>query len=342
MSVFISGATGFIAKHIIQQLLEQNYKVIGSARSEAKCVDLKQKFNNNPNLYMVVVPDISELDAFDEAFDIHGSEVKYVLHTASPFTFDVTDFEKDLLIPARNGTLGILRSIKKFSSSTVERFVITSSFAAMFDLHNLDNDNITFNEESWNPDDWNSCQRNARAAYCGSKKVAEETAWNFYDNYKSLLKLEMTSVNAVCVFGPQMFDSDVANHLNTSCEYINSALHSTTDKFPPYVSGRYIDVRDVAKAHIYAFQKENTIGKRLILSEGNFNTQDILNYLNEDFSVLKGRICVGTPNDGVEHSSFGAKTDNHKTKEVLGFKFIDLKQTVDDTAVQILKHEGRL
>ncbi|KAG0672247.1 methylglyoxal reductase (NADPH-dependent) gre2 [Maudiozyma exigua] len=342
MSVFVSGATGFIAQHIVGQLLDQNYKVIGSARSQAKIDDLQKKFGNNPNLSMVIVPDISKLDAFEETFKTHGKEIKYVLHTASPFTFDVADFEKDLLIPARNGTLGILEAIKKYAADTVERFVITSSFAAVFDLNNLTNDSVTFNEESWNPDTWESCQRDGGSAYCGSKKIAEETAWKFYNENKEHLKFKMSAINPVYVFGPQRFDADVTKTLNTSCEFINAALHSTPDKLPQPFAGGYIDVRDVAKAHLYAFQKENTIGRRLIMSEGKFNTQDILNYLNADFPVLKGTIPIGKPEEGIEHSTDGAKTDNHKTKEILGFEFIGLKQTIDDTAAQILKHEGRL
>lgn len=327
--------------HIVGQLLDQNYKVIGSARSQAKIDELQKKFGSNPNLSMVIVPDISKLDAFDETFKIHGKDIKYVLHTASPFKFDVTDFEKDLLIPARNGTLGILEAIKEYAADTVERFVITSSFAAIFDLARLDDDNLTFTEDSWNPDDWNSCQRDGGSAYCGSKKIAEETAWNFYNENKDKVKFKMTAVNPVYVFGPQRFDADVSKTLNTSCEFINSALHSTPDKLPQPFAGGYIDVRDVAKAHLYAFQKENTIGQRLIMSEGRFSTQDILNYLNADFPVLKGSIPVGNPSEALENSTAGAKTDNHKTKEILGYKFIGLKQTIDETAAQILKQEGR-
>lgn len=342
MSVFVSGATGFIAQHIVGQLLDQDYKVIGSARSQAKIDDLQAKFGNNPNLSMVIVPDIAKLDAFDEAFKAHGKEIKYVLHTASPFEFNVTDYEKDLLIPARNGTLGILEAIKKYAADTVERVVITSSFASIMDLMNLEKDDLVFTEESWNPDTWESCQRNGPSAYCGSKKIAEEAAWKFYNENKDQVKFKLSAVNPVYVFGPQRFDSDVTKTLNTSCEFINAALHSTPENETQSFSGGYVDVRDVARAHLYAFQKENTIGQRLLMSQGRFSTQDILNYLNADFPALKGTIPVGNPAEGIEHSTKGAKTDNHKTKEILGFEFMGLKQTIDDTAAQILKHEGRL
>lgn len=112
MSVLVSGATGFISQHIISLLLEQNYKVIGSVRTQEKADKLIANFGNNPNLTMVIVSDISKLDSFHYAFKKYGREIKHVLHTASPFSFEAENIEKDFLIPAKNGTLGILESIK--------------------------------------------------------------------------------------------------------------------------------------------------------------------------------------------------------------------------------------
>ncbi|SMN22756.1 similar to Saccharomyces cerevisiae YOL151W GRE2 3-methylbutanal reductase and NADPH-dependent methylglyoxal reductase (D-lactaldehyde dehydrogenase) [Maudiozyma saulgeensis] len=342
MSVFVSGATGFIAQHIVSQLLEQNYKVIGSARSQAKIDALTAQFGNNPNLTMVVVPDVAKLDAFHDAFKTYGKDIKYVLHTASPFRFDVTDVEKELLIPAKNGTLGILESIKLYAADTVERVVVTSSFAAIIDFNKVNDKSFTFNESLWNPDTWESSQANPVVGYCGSKKIAEETAWKFLEENKDAVKFKLSTVNPVYVFGPQNFDSDVKNTLNTSCELINSVIKNGPDAAVSELGGQFIDVRDVAKAHLYAFQKENTIGKRLLMSNGDFNTQDILNTLNADITSLKGRIPVGTPSTGVLGGQAGALVDNTKTKEILGFEFISFKQTVDDTASQILKVEGKL
>ena len=139
-----------------------------------------------------------------------------------------------------------------------------------------------------------------------------------------------------------MFDESVKGKLNTSCEIINSAIRNGPDAELAPVFGQYIDVRDVAKAHLLAFQREDTIGKRLLMSEGDFNTQDIVNQLNADFPVLKGKIPVGNPAEGVNGKKAIAQADNSKTKALLGFKFRSLKETVDDTAAQILKHEGMM
>ncbi|GMM57957.1 hypothetical protein DAKH74_045730 [Maudiozyma humilis] len=337
MSVFVSGATGYIAQHVVSMLLEENYTVIGSARSQEKADHLMKLFGNNPKLSMVIVPDISKLDAFDEAFKQHGSEIKVVLHTASPFRFDVTEMERDLMIPARNGTLSILEAIKRFAPNSVERVVITSSFAAMKDSSKSNDKSFTFTEEIWNPDTWESCQVSGRSAYCGSKKFAEEAAWRFLTDNRDKVKFKMSTVNPVNVFGPQMFDSSITKKLNTSCEVINAIIKNGPNADIFEFNAQFVDVRDVAKAHMFAFQHNNTIDQRLLMTTGNFNTQDIVNQLNADFPQLKGWIPVGHPKNATNGTPWGASLDNSKTKAILGFEFIGFKKSVDDTAAQILR-----
>ncbi|SMN22858.1 similar to Saccharomyces cerevisiae YOL151W GRE2 3-methylbutanal reductase and NADPH-dependent methylglyoxal reductase (D-lactaldehyde dehydrogenase) [Maudiozyma saulgeensis] len=341
MSVFVTGATGYIAQHIVQELLKQNYKVIGSARSQVKCDNLIKNFGYNKNFSMVVVPDISELSAFDEVFQKYGDELKIVLHTASPFHFDVKDVKKELLIPACNGTLGILESIKKYAPDKIERVVVTSSFGAIIDFTKLDDKSFTFDETLWNPDTWESCQSNPVSGYCASKKFAEQAAWDFWKQNKDVVKFKLSTVNPVHVFGPQVFDSDIKETMNCSCEVINSILKGGPDiPVNPNSRNQFIDVRDIARAHLLAFQRENTIGKRLVLSCGDFNQQDIINVLNTDFPSLRGKVPAGNPENGILGTHTGAIVDCSKTKEILGFEFIDFKKTVDDTVEQVLRAHG--
>ncbi|CCE65975.1 hypothetical protein TPHA_0N01940 [Tetrapisispora phaffii CBS 4417] len=343
MSVFVSGATGFIAQHIVNDLLQQNYKVIGTARSQEKVDKLIKQFGNNKNFSMEIVKDVADINAFDDVFKRRGSEIKYVLHTASPFHFNVTDAEKDLLIPAVNGTKGILSSIKKYAPKNVERFVVTSSFAAVSDLEDQSNSNVIYTEKDWCKLNWQTAQANAVAAYWGSKTFAEKAAWEFLEENKDSVSLKITAINPVYVFGPQLFDEDVTAKLNTSCEFINSLVHSTPEtKVEKTCAGNFIDVRDVSKAHILAFQKEETIGKRLILSEGPFGMQDIVNTLNKDFPQLKGKIAPTYEETDVKLNKNFAKINNDETKKILGFKFRTFDETVDDTAKQILRVEKRL
>ena len=109
------------------------------------------------------------------------------------------------------------------------------------------------------------------------------------------------------------------------------------DQFYNY-SGSFIDVRDVSRAHLAAFEKPECAGERLILCEDLFCSQDILDTLNEEFPQLHGKIAVGEPGSGasfLEKSS--CKIDNSKTKKLLGFKFNNFKDCIVDTASQMLE-----
>lgn len=337
--VVVSGATGFIAQHVVDLLLKANYKVIGTARSEEKGDKLKKQFNNNPNLIMEVVKDISDLNAFDSLFEKYNTQIKIVLHTASPFHFDTTDFAKDLLIPAKNGTLGILNSIKKYSSKSVERVVVTSSFAAILNVSAKPNKDKIYTENDWNPDTFETGQVNALVAYCASKKIAEESAWNFVKENENSINFKLSTVNPVFVFGPQLFSENVSGTLNTSCEIINSILKNGKDgAITNDVGGEYIDVRDVAKAHIDAFEREDTIGKRLLMSEGQWSPQSIVNVINKDFPSLNGKIPASGPDTKVENKEGSYYLDNSSTKKLLGWKFITLDKCIKDTVAQIEEH----
>lgn len=342
MSVLVSGCNGYIAKHIVNDLLNENYKVIGTVRSNEKREKLAKQFGNNPNLVLEIVEDISDLHAFDEVFKKNSSEIKYVLHTASPFTLEVTDYVKQLFIPALNGTKAMLSAIKHFGATTVERLVITSSYAAIM---NFDKEMVKghiFTEASWNPDDWEKAQESAGRAYNGSKVFAEREAWKFLEDNRDIVKCKLSVVNPVYVFGPQMFDEDVTPKMNTSCEIINKAIHTKPDAVidPFETFGSFVDVRDVSKAHLLAFQRENLIGKRLLMDNGRFSTQDIFDVLNEQIPSLKGTIPVGNPGTDGQHNNIGATVDNSQTKELLGFKFRTFTETVTDTAKQILKYDA--
>lgn len=340
-TVFVSGASGYIALHVVNELLSAGYKVIGSTRSDKKAAEVEKKFGNNPNLKTVIVPDIAEPGAFDHAFEEYGSEIKVVLHVASPFFFDTTEYEKDLLLPAVNGTKSILESVKKYAPQTVENVVVTSSLAAIVSPKRMAEPNALVTEKDWNDTTWEGAGADPVTAYCASKKFAEEAAWKFLEENKSIVKFRLITVNPGYVFGPQLSSDSVGDVLNTSCELINSIVHSKPGSEIQPISGPYIDVRDVAKAHLLAFEKEETFGKRLMLVEGAFSLQQVADIINEEFPQLKGNVATGEPGTGEELLNKSARYDPSKTKAILGFKLRNLKETVYDTVDQILKVEGR-
>lgn len=329
-SVFVSGATGFIAQHLVKLLLEKGYKVVGTVRSESKGTHLS-KLLNSANFSYEIVPDIEPEGAFDEALKKHP-EVTVFLHTASPFHFKATNSEEELLKPAVNGTKNALKAIEKYGPQ-IKKVVVTSSYAAISTAEKEGDASHTNNEDSWNEISWEEAKKDAYAGYRGSKKFAEKAAWDYVAEEKP--KFVINYVNPSFVFGPQAFDSELKDNLNTSSEILNGFLKMKPDSKVPGTRGGFVDVRDVAKAHVVAFEK-NLSNERLLLNAGRFAAQDILDILNEKFSALKGKIPEGKPGAGKAVNDRMCKIVNDKTKQILGFQLIDLETTVYDSVKQIL------
>lgn len=327
-TVFVSGATGFIAQHLIKQLIEKGYYVVGSVRSSEKGENLRKLLNSDKFSYEIVEA-IEEEGAFDNALKKHP-EITVFLHTASPFHFNVKDIEKELLTPAVSGTKNALISIKKYAPQ-VKKVVVTSSFAAMYPKD--DNDaTILVNEDSWSSFTWEESLSSPFLGYMGSKKFAEKAVWEFVESQEP--NFDVSIINPVYVFGPQAFDENAKGDLNTSAEILKTVLTLKQNDQVPDSKGAFIDVRDVAAAHIVAFEKAEAVNQRLFLTEGRFTAQDILDILHDKLPEYAAKLPKGSPGSG--KSQPFAVLDNKKTKGILGFKFNSLENIVVDTVKQHL------
>lgn len=145
----------------------------------------------------------------------------------------------------------------------------------------------------------------------------------------------MSTVLPSYTFGPQLFEEDVIRRINTSSAVINSILTSPpgTDLFNH--QGGQIDVRDVARAHIVAFESDQAVGERIVLVNQQFSSQTLIDFLNKHFSKLD--IDRGTPGSDKDEIAKLPKINYTKSREILGFDYIPLEQTVIDTANQIIK-----
>lgn len=324
-TVFVSGANGYIAQHVIVQLIAKGYDVIGSIRSEEKGEKLKKNLNSSKFTY-VIIPDIIKEDAFDEVLKANP-QITAFLHTASPVVFDVDDFEQDVIIPALKGTVNVMNSIKKFAPQ-ITRFVYTSSFAAITSLEHTKDTVIT-------EDTWNKIARDGGVepmlAYRVSKTFAEKSVWDFYEKEKPNFTFNV--VNPTMVFGPQAFDSEVKGTLNFSAEIINKILKLKPEDEVPEFRGGFIDVRDIAKAHLFALETEKT-SLRLLCVEERFSNQSCLDLIHKNFSL---DLPKGSPGTGSDFSQMPI-LDNSKTKALIG-PFIGLEQSVIDTVKQVLDNQ---
>lgn len=327
-TTLVTGATGFLAGHCVDQLLKAGHTVIGTIRNPTKAERLAEAFKNeveSGKFELETLEDVQNEAEFQVIFEKHP-EIDYILHTASPFNLNAKDPETDMLQPAIQGTLAVLKTAKAYAPN-VKKVVITSSVAAMM---NSDPKHV-LTEDSWNPMTREQAAEkgNPAANYIGSKLYAEKAGLEFVKEEKP--KFSVTWVNPSYVLGPGIALDFGA--LNTSNQVIASVLESKKGTEPPVHSGSFVDVRDCAKAHVAALEPKFD-GKRLLLCTAKFCTQDIEDIANK-IPELSGKIAVGTPGDREKQLS-KSLIDSSETKKLLGFEWIGLDKTVDDFAKQFL------
>ncbi|KAI3403030.1 GRE2 [Candida oxycetoniae] len=329
--VILSGATGFIAQHVVKELLDKDYKVVATVRSSGKGDHLLKLFNS-PNLSYEVVEDVAQAGAFDKVLQ-NNQDATIFIHTASPFHFKTDDVAKDLLEPAVEGTKNALKAIEKYGKN-IQKVVITSSYAAIATAKDSVDPKAVINEKDWNQITREEAIANPFHGYRASKTFAEKAAWDFVKEHES--KFILSTVNPTFVFGPQLFDSEVKENLNTSSEAINVITKLQPEDAIPSFKGGWVDVRDVAKAHLVAFENPKAEHQRLLMNSGKFTEQSIVDLVREKFPELKN-VPIGNPGAGLRAIEETLATiDNSKTKEILGFELIDFEKSVADSVQQII------
>ncbi|KAK6456379.1 protein induced by osmotic stress [Scheffersomyces xylosifermentans] len=328
-SVFVSGATGFIAQHIIALLISKGYNVVGSVRSASKGDHLKELYGSQ--FKYEIVPVLESEGAFDEALKKHP-EVTVFLHTASPVTFTAEDNEKEVLIPAINGTRFVLDSINRISPQ-IERVVYTSSIVAIATPEQLRDPAYEGGEDVFSPITYEEGKSNGLSAYFASKTFAEKAAWEFVETNKP--KFTLSTVNPVFVVGPQAKDEEAKGGVNLTAQIITSLYNLKKDDKVPETAGHFVDARDVARAHVLAFEKDEAKGQRIITVSGKFNSQLILNIIRKNFPELQERLPIGNPED-IDLSNI-PNLKNTKSRELLGIDYIDFETSVNDAIEQVIK-----
>ncbi|KAF5094805.1 hypothetical protein D0Z03_001986 [Geotrichum reessii] len=321
--VLLTGASGFIAGHITKQLHQQGYKILGTVRSEAKGEFLKKQY---PGFEYEIVTDISIPSAFDAVFQAHP-DIKYVLHTASPFHFEGDDPEKNLLIPAINGTKSALTAAHKYGPN-VKKVVVTSSYAAMVQYpFNLYDPDFVYTEKHWNNITYEEAKKDNFLAYLASKTFAERAAWDFLEAEKP--KFTITTIQVPYVFGPPINDIELKN-LNTSNQMVQAVLEDSGNLELPGMPLLYVDVRDVAATHIIAMTNSDLDNKRCFSAAGVADNQLLLDTVRKVRPQYTENLShVGVP-DSFDPAKY-VKFDNSESQKYLQLKYRTLEETIADT-----------
>ncbi|MCE8006767.1 NAD-dependent epimerase/dehydratase family protein [Aestuariivita sp.] len=248
-TVLVTGATGYIAKHLVLQLLEAGHRVVGSARSAERESELRDALT--PHLAdsallgnLRVVPlDLTKDDGWAEAMD--GVDV--LMHTASPFPISQPRDEDDLIRPAVDGAL---RAVQAAQATGVTRVIMTSSSAAVMST------DLPAGRNTYDERDWTDLAHPSATAYVKSKTMAERAVWDWQAEAET--EMHITMINPTFVQG-----APLDARFGTSVQLIERLLRGQ-DPMVPRVGFPCVDVRDVALMHLRAMERPESIGKRYI------------------------------------------------------------------------------
>jgi nucleoside-diphosphate-sugar epimerase len=251
-TILVTGGSGFIGSHCILQLLSAGHQVRTTVRSLKREADvramLKEGGADPGNRLFFFAADLENDAGWPQA----AAGCEYVLHVASTFPASVPKHEDELIVPAREGALRVLRASR---DAGIKRVVLTSSFAAIG--YGQKPQTAPFNETNWtdpNSDDV--------LPYVKSKTIAERAAWDFIASEGG--SLELSVVNPVGVFGP-VLGPDYSTSILIVQRMMDGAIPGC-----PKISFGVVDVRDVADLHIRAMTNPAAKGERFLAIAGDF------------------------------------------------------------------------
>ncbi len=242
--VLVTGGSGFVGSHVIQQLLAAGHDVRTTVRNLKREAGVRAIFDGAGNRLSFVAADLGSDTGWREAVD--GCD--YVMHVASPIPLRAPEHEDELIVPAREGTLRVLRASR---DAGVKRVVVTSSCAAIY--YGYPPRKELFNETNWSNLDGDN------SFYVKSKIIAERAAWDFIAREGG--NLEMSVINPAGILGPL---------LGPDCPSSVHIVKRLLDGIPgcPQISLGIVDVRDVADLHIRAMTNAAARGERFIAVGG--------------------------------------------------------------------------
>jgi len=332
--VLVTGANGFVATHCIVELLRSGYRVRGTLRSSAQAAKVRNAVGTEANATRL---SFAEADLnLDDGWTRATEGCTYVLHVASPVPRQVPKNADDVILPARDGTLRVLKAA---TSSGVKRVVLTSSTAAVFYGRKRDGSEV-YSEKDW------SILSEEVSAYDRSKTLAERAAWDYVRSLGPSQRLELAVLNPGLVLGPLLMDN-----ASISGEVVGKLLKRELPGCPD-LGFAPVDVRDLAAMEVKAMTHPAAAGERFILAlehasmleiaqilarhfgpQGiNVPTRRVPSWLLKCVALFDKTVAVAVPELGKRQDVSCARA-----REVLDFTPRSLERTVIDMGESMLK-----
>jgi dihydroflavonol-4-reductase len=336
--VLLTGASGYIGKHITLLLLQGGHTVVASVRALSKADEVRSAVQPllPKNFDLAKKLTFVELDLEKDAgWDTALKGIDVLLHTASPFPIASPKDENDLIRPAVDGTL---RALKAAHKAGVKRVVLTSSVAAV-DGNDLPAGKTELDETMWT--DVNHPK--GSAAYTKSKTLAEQAAWEYIKT--TAPEIALTTINPALVIG-----APLDKQFGSSVSIIERILKAS-DPVLPDVAFSLVDVKNVAEMHVNAIGIDASKNKRFLASSETMSFIEIANIIKAQYPNRKVNLTKA-PNfiirilglfDGdirrvVPILGKRILINNNQAHKVLKIKFIPAKQSILETADYLIKN----
>jgi dihydroflavonol-4-reductase len=312
--VLVTGASGYMAGHVIAELRQHGYTIRGTTRKPVDGLD------------DVVAADLAK----DEGWAQAAEGCDYVLHMASPFPRNMPKTEAEVIEPAVDGTLRVLKAAKK---AGVARVVMTSSLVAVSSGH----PNGPIRTEA----DW--AQLAKCTPYTKSKTLAELAAWD----YAGENDLELVTLCPGMVFGPLRTPT-----VGTSVEVIRRLMNHAVPASAPMGFG-IVDVRDVATAQRLAMETPKAAGNRYLTAGPHMWMKDVAAVLAEEFGPQGYRVPTGelpqwfarivalfdpSVRTAKDHIGREELVSSAKAQRDLGWTMRPARQTIVETGYSLIEH----
>ena len=319
--VLLTGISGYIAMHCAKELLKRDYHINATVRNLDKVEDIK-------NALSALSLDVDKIQFFqadllsDDNWEDAMADCEYVMHVASPYPLNQPKDENVLIKPAVEGTERVVSLAIK---NNVKKIVLTSSVVAV---------SVGHTKKEYSEEEWSFADKPI-AAYAKSKTLAEKKAWELIKSANADTKL--TVINPSGVIGPSL-TSEIS-----STQLINAGLMNGRIPVNLPIHIGYVDVRDVALAHIKALENPNSDGERSILSNTELWHKDVSKIL-KDGGYKAPWLTISVPIAkflaNVVPALKGAKRflgkdmvkNSTKAEDILGISYIDIKKSILDDA----------
>lgn len=331
--VLVTGASGFIAQHVILQLLAKGYQVRGTLRSLKRADEVRAVLAKHHPAASSMEFVEANLDA-DAGWTEAAKGCEFVQHIASPIVAVMPRDENDLIRPARDGALRVLAAAK---AAGVKRVVMTSSLAAI--AYGMGDQRPKVVDESH----WSNPEGADNTAYTKSKTIAERAAWEYVNGPGK--GLELATINPGAVLGPAL-SADTSASLEIAIQLLSGKAPGL-----PRLGFTLVDVRDVAACHVAAMEIPAAAGERFLAANEFAWLSDCAEILREAFPSYAKKIPTRRIPDFVLRivsifqplyrqtvTELGRERNasHAKAERVLGVKFRPGKQALIDAGKSLI------